>query len=37
MSHEELVEVSMDKDFELARPLILEGLSSRLVNFEKMG
>ena len=35
MTHEQLVETSMDKDFEMARPLILEGLSSRLVNFEK--
>lgn len=35
MTHEQLVETSMDKDFEMARPMILEGLSSRLVNFEK--
>lgn len=35
MSHEELVETSLDRDFELARPMILEGLSCRLVNFEK--
>jgi hypothetical protein len=35
MSHEQLIETSMDKDFEVARPMILEGLSSRLVNFEK--
>ena len=35
MSHEQLIETSMCKDFELARPMILEGLSSRLVNFEK--
>lgn len=35
MSHEELVELSTDPDFELARGMILEGLSSRLVNFEK--
>ena len=35
MSHEELVQVSMDREFELARPLIMEGLSSRLINFEK--
>jgi hypothetical protein len=35
ISHEQLIETSMDKDFEVARPMILEGLSSRLVNFEK--
>ncbi len=35
MSHEELVETSLDSHFELARPMILEGLSCRLVNFEK--
>jgi hypothetical protein len=35
MTHEELVETSMDSNFELARAMILEGLSCRLVNFEK--
>ena len=40
LTHEELVEVSMEKEFELAKSLILEGLSCRLINFEqtqKMG
>lgn len=35
MTHEELIESSMDKEFELARSMILDGLSNRLVNFEK--
>jgi hypothetical protein len=35
VSHDDLVEVSTDSDFDAARSLILEGLSSRLVNFEK--
>jgi hypothetical protein len=35
MTHEQLVETSMDRFFEAARPMILEGLSCRLVNFEK--
>lgn len=35
MTHEQLVECSMDKDFEMARQYILDGLSNRLVNFEK--
>jgi hypothetical protein len=30
-----LVETSMDKAFETAKTFILDGLSSRLVNFEK--
>jgi hypothetical protein len=34
MTHEELVEASEIKVFELARPMILQGLSYRLVNFE---
>ena len=34
LTHEQLVEVSMEKEFELAKPLILEGLSNRLINFE---
>jgi hypothetical protein len=35
MTHEQLVETSMDKAFETAKTFILDGLSSRLVNFEK--
>jgi len=35
MSHEELVETSMDKEFEMAKAYILDGLSNKLVNFEK--
>ena len=35
IDHEQLLEISNDKEFELARPMILEGLSCRLVDFEK--
>lgn len=34
MSHEQLISCSKDKDFELAKNFILEGLSMRLTNFE---
>ena len=34
MTHEQLVDVSMDRDFELAKEMILQGLSFRLLNFE---
>ena len=35
MTHEQLVETSGDKDFVMAKAYILDGLSVRLVNFEK--
>jgi hypothetical protein len=35
MSHEQLVDCSMDRELESARPQILSGLSLRLVNHEK--
>lgn len=35
ISHDQLVEISMDSDFDAARAMILEGLSSRLVKFEE--
>ena len=35
MTHEQLVETSMDSDFEMAKAYILDGLSNKLVNFEK--
>jgi len=35
ISHDELLQFAMDQALDLAKPLILEGLSSRLVNFEK--
>lgn len=34
MSHEELMKLSVDKDFEEARDLVLEGLSMKLKTFE---
>ena len=35
MTHDQLIKLSSDREFEFAKPMIMEGISARLTSFEK--